>query len=47
VGNDVAAVRELVASDPFTVAGICEYRVTQFFATNVAAGLEKYRETLS
>jgi uncharacterized protein YciI len=47
VGNDVAAVRELVKSDPFTVAGVCEYRVTQFFATNVAAGLEQYRETLS
>ena len=47
VGNDVAAVRELVKSDPFMVAGVCEYRVTQFFATNVAAGLEQYRETVS
>ncbi len=46
VGNDVGAVRELVKSDPFVVAGVCEYRVTQFFATNVAAGLEQYRETI-
>jgi len=43
-GNDRAAIEELVASDPFTVAGVCGYRVTQFFASNVAPSLEQFRE---
>jgi uncharacterized protein YciI len=47
VGNDVVAVRELVETDPFMIAGVCEYRVVQFVATNVAAELERYREMLS
>jgi len=44
VGSDRAAIEELVATDPFFVAGVCEYRVTQFFATTVAPALEQYRE---
>jgi uncharacterized protein YciI len=44
VGDDRAVVEELVAGDPFSVAGICEYRVTQFLATTVAPALEPYRE---
>ncbi|WP_328332759.1 YciI family protein [Kribbella sp. NBC_00382] len=44
VGDDRAAMEELVAGDPFAVAGICEYRVTRFLATNVASALEPYRE---
>jgi uncharacterized protein YciI len=47
VGHDASSVRELVKTDPFTVAGVCEYRVTEFVAANVAADLEKYRETLN
>lgn len=43
-GNDRAAIEELVASDPFTVAGVCEYRVTQFLATKVAPALEQFRD---
>lgn len=46
-GNDAQAMRELVKTDPFTVAGICDYRVTQFVAANVTPDLEQYRETLS
>jgi uncharacterized protein YciI len=44
VGDDRAAIEELVAGDPFSVAGICEYRVTQFLATTVAPALEPYKE---
>jgi uncharacterized protein YciI len=44
VGDDRAAMEQLVAGDPFSVAGICEYRVMQFLATNVAPALEPYRE---
>ncbi|QNE20319.1 hypothetical protein F1D05_23435 [Kribbella qitaiheensis] len=47
LGNDATAVRELVQTDPFAIAGICDYRVTQFFATNVAPDLDRYRETPS
>ncbi|MEU4390425.1 YciI family protein [Kribbella sp. NPDC023855] len=43
-GDDRAAMEELVASDPFSVAGVCEYRVTQFLATNVAPALAQYRD---
>lgn len=46
VGNDRAAIEELVAGDPFSVAGVCDYRVTQFFATTVVADLEQFKESL-
>ncbi|NEA35616.1 YciI family protein [Streptomyces sp. SID13031] len=44
LGDDRAAIDELVAGDPFSVAGVCEYRVTQFWATTVVAALEAYKE---
>ena len=43
-GMDRAAVEELVASDPFTVAGVCEYRITEFAATKTAPELAAHRE---
>ncbi|WP_127783714.1 YciI family protein [Rhodococcus sp. X156] len=39
-GDDRAAVEALVASDPFTVAGVAEYRITQFSATRAAPVLQ-------
>ncbi|MEV8376845.1 YciI family protein [Kribbella sp. NPDC056861] len=46
VGNDRAAIEELVAGDSFSVAGVCEYRVTLFFATTVTAELAQLKESL-
>ncbi|WP_407548865.1 YciI family protein [Streptomyces sp. Pv4-95] len=44
-GADRAAVEQLVAEDPFSVAGVCTYRITEFAATTTAPPLETYRET--
>jgi uncharacterized protein YciI len=45
IGNDRLAMEDLTSSDPFTIADVCEYRITEFLATTVASGLEQYRET--
>ncbi|MFG2141234.1 YciI family protein [Streptomyces sp. NPDC048650] len=45
-GPDRAAVERLVAEDPFSVAGVCTYRITEFVATTTAPALEEYREQL-
>jgi uncharacterized protein YciI len=44
VGNDRDAIEKLVAADPFSVAGVCEYRVTHFLATSVAPVVEGLKE---
>ncbi|MPY33437.1 hypothetical protein FNH09_19880 [Streptomyces adustus] len=46
VAADRAAIEEVAAGDPFTVAGVCAYRITEFTATKTAPALERYRETL-
>ncbi|GGO37011.1 hypothetical protein GCM10012286_09870 [Streptomyces lasiicapitis] len=46
VGESRAAIEELAASDPFTVGGVCEYRITEFLATKTAEGLAPYRQEL-
>ncbi|MEU0050869.1 YciI family protein [Streptomyces sp. NPDC006309] len=46
VAEDRAGVEELVAGDPFTVAGVCAYRVTEFVATKTAPELAHHRQTL-
>lgn len=45
-GMDRATVEQIVAEDPFTLAGVCEYRITEFVATTTAPALEPYREHL-
>ncbi|MBB6037768.1 YciI family protein [Phytomonospora endophytica] len=40
-----AAVEAAVATDPFVLAGVCAYTVTEFIATKTAAGLAEYRQT--
>ncbi|MCX3059896.1 YciI family protein [Streptomyces beihaiensis] len=45
-GADRAAIEELTHSDPFVVAGVCAYRVTEFVATKTAPALDTYREQL-
>ncbi|CAM5295311.1 hypothetical protein SALBM135S_02848 [Streptomyces alboniger] len=44
VAEDRARIEEITASDPFTRAGVCEYRVTEFHATKTAPALASYRE---
>lgn len=44
LGNDRSAIEGLADSDPFSIAGICEYRITEFVATTVAPLLDQYRE---
>ncbi|MEU2351505.1 YciI family protein [Streptomyces misionensis] len=46
VAEDRARVEEVVASDPFTVGGVCAYRITEFIATKTAPELARYRQTL-
>ncbi|MET8724576.1 YciI family protein [Streptomyces misionensis] len=46
VAEDRARVEKVVASDPFTVGGVCTYRITEFIATKTAPELARYRQTL-
>ncbi|MEU6236691.1 YciI family protein [Kitasatospora sp. NPDC047058] len=45
-GVDRAAVEEITRTDPFTVAGLATYAVTEFVATTTAPALDAYREQL-
>ncbi|MFF0447970.1 YciI family protein [Streptomyces sp. NPDC004609] len=44
VGDDRARIEEIAAADPFTVGGVCEYRITEFIATRTAPELAPYRQ---
>ncbi|MFC4062018.1 YciI family protein [Planomonospora corallina] len=44
VGEDRAAVEALVATDPFSVEKVADYRITEFLATRTAAPLASYRQ---
>ncbi|MBC3841149.1 hypothetical protein GXW82_15185 [Streptacidiphilus sp. 4-A2] len=46
VGEDRSKIEEIVSSDPFSVAGVAEYAVTEFIATKTAQPLEPYRQEL-
>ncbi|MEU5048820.1 YciI family protein [Streptomyces sp. NPDC021096] len=46
LGDDRAKIEEITRSDPFTVAGVCEYTVTEFIPTKTASALEQYRQEL-
>ncbi|MFF0749153.1 YciI family protein [Streptomyces sp. NPDC004267] len=45
-GVDRAEIERLVATDPFSVAGVCAYRIVQFYATKTADGLAPFRDEL-
>lgn len=45
VAEDRAGVEEIIAGDPFAVAGVCAYRVTEFLATKTAPELAHHRQT--
>lgn len=46
VGDDRAKIEEIAKSDPFSVAGVCEYSITEFVATKTAPALEQYRQQM-
>ncbi|MFF8191212.1 YciI family protein [Streptomyces bobili] len=41
--EDRARIEELTAGDPFVLAGVCAYRITEFEATKTATELERHR----
>ncbi|MGI5404092.1 YciI family protein [Streptomyces sp. CA-135486] len=46
VGDDRATIEKIAAADPFTVGGVCEYRIMEFIATKTAPALAAYRQQL-
>ncbi|AQW49185.1 MULTISPECIES: YciI family protein [Streptomyces] len=44
LGDDRARIEEMVASDPFIVAGVGEYTITEFLATRTAPALAEHRQ---
>jgi uncharacterized protein YciI len=47
VGDDRAEIEKITATDPFVVAGVCAYRITEFIATKTAPELAAHRQQLS
>ncbi|WP_333776881.1 YciI family protein [Streptomyces sp. IBSBF 3136] len=45
VAEDRARIEEVAAGDPFVVAGVCAYRITEFIATKTAPELATHRQT--
>ncbi|MFD6228087.1 YciI family protein [Streptomyces sp. NPDC060232] len=43
-GVSRAEIERISAEDPFTVAGVCEYRITEFIASKTSADLATVRE---
>ncbi|MEU9719307.1 YciI family protein [Streptomyces sp. NPDC047976] len=39
-------IEQIAETDPFAVAGVCAYRITEFIASRTSAGLAEVRETL-
>ncbi|MFF1493235.1 YciI family protein [Streptomyces sp. NPDC058304] len=37
-------IERIAAEDPFTLAGVCEYRITEFIATKTSGDLAVVRE---
>ncbi|WP_354637813.1 YciI family protein [Kitasatospora camelliae] len=46
VGGGRERIEGIVAGDPFVLAGVAAYRVTEFLATTTAPALEAYRQQL-
>ncbi|WP_031077529.1 YciI family protein [Streptomyces sp. NRRL WC-3742] len=46
VGDDRAEIEALAATDPFLLAGLAEYRVSEFVATTTAPALDGFRQQL-
>ncbi|MEU6865271.1 YciI family protein [Streptomyces sp. NPDC046876] len=46
-GVSRAEVERIAEEDPFTTAGVCSYRITEFIATKTSGDLAAVRETLA
>ncbi|MDJ0382670.1 YciI family protein [Streptomyces sp. G-G2] len=44
-GVSRAEIEKIADEDPFTVAGVCAYRITEFIATKTSTDLAAVRET--
>ncbi|MEV7525735.1 YciI family protein [Streptomyces sp. NPDC091371] len=44
-GVSRAEIEKIAAEDPFTVTGVCAYRITEFIATKTSADLSTVRES--
>ncbi|MBV6702273.1 YciI family protein [Kitasatospora aureofaciens] len=44
VGVDRAQIEDITKSDPFSVAGLAEYTITNFLAMKTSPALEEYRQ---
>ncbi|MET9433827.1 YciI family protein [Streptomyces sp. NPDC006551] len=45
-GADRSEIEKIAAADPFSVEGVCAYRITEFYATKTSDALAPYRERL-
>ncbi|MET9687166.1 YciI family protein [Streptomyces sp. NPDC006514] len=43
-GVSRAEIERIAAEDPFSVAGVCDYTITEFIATKTSADLSTVRE---
>ncbi|MGW5421956.1 YciI family protein [Streptomyces sp. NPDC003943] len=41
-----AEIEGIVATDPFVVAGVCAYRIVEFYGTKTVDGLAAFRDEL-
>ncbi|MFE5301073.1 YciI family protein [Streptomyces sp. NPDC056632] len=41
-----AEIERIVATDPFSVEGVCAYRIVEFYATKTVDGLARFRDEL-
>ncbi|MFJ9811851.1 YciI family protein [Streptomyces sp. NPDC101158] len=41
-----AEIERIVATDPFSVEGVCAYRIVEFYATKTVDGLTRFRDEL-
>ncbi|MET9607685.1 YciI family protein [Streptomyces sp. NPDC006512] len=46
-GVSRAEIEKIAAEDPFVVAGVCAYRITEFIASKTSADLSTVRENPS
>ncbi|MFF5700960.1 YciI family protein [Streptomyces sp. NPDC012794] len=45
-GVSRAEIEKIASEDPFAVAGVCAYRITEFIASRTSSHLDPVRETL-
>lgn len=46
LGQDRSEIEKLIGTDPLAIAGVADYRVTEFLATRTSAELAAHRQEL-